>query len=618
MYLSAVSDMDLSGIFKAEDGLVQAVVDNFDADIASQNGRQSTHSLAMLLIQYSLSPDEGGEQTPSKIKRIPKDSTEIPYDIEIHRYQGPKQPPMPLNRATRVVCSLKSLAHQAVVVRRASEADLSFLQDVLTMENCPEFNGYNTKQSREQGLLPQAKTKTLYIPLIDMKPSDPDTMMTAMTKVQQLTSETGQTFSVMTCDQQLYRVAVQVSWAHPEKFQHMYLRLGGMHALMSFVGAIGSLLAESGLSDVLSDVFGGVAKMLSGKKFPQNVRALRLMTEVVLQSMIPDGNFQNAEEFMSALDHIASQGRTARLWIEVLVKPVLLMMSFIRAEREGDWPLHLATFRKMLPYYFAAGHVNYARYGLYYLRSMEKLPPHVEGYFLQGQHVTRHIAGLWNGLWTDQFIESTFMRYGHSAGGIIGITLKEEALKAWSLSRHLCCKIETDMQKMEEEDGDTVQLYHKEEAKSRIVADSKDRAGLGNKLDSCLHPLNPREHPEDSLVNIISGKIAPPGVNADSSVKIGETMLADFEKTWPEGFHKTIPSKVKTMATSAKSVQVGDSKVYDLNAIYSRVIVLLSSDRDVHMEDVLAFELAPVPTSMFTEDGMRICKAKSALKKTRV
>ena len=349
---------------------------------------------------------------------------------------------------------------------------------------------------------------------------------------------------------------------------------------------------------------------------PQVKPSSRLMAEVVLQIVIPDGNFQNAEEMMRALDQIASQSRTAKLWIDVLVKPVLLIMSFIRAEREGDWLLHLTTFRKMLPYYFAAGHVNYARYGLYYLRTMEKLPPHIQRYFLQGQHVTRHIAGIWKGLWTDQFIESTFMRYGHSAGGIIGITLKQEALKTWALSRHLCCKIESDMQKMEEEDGDTVQLYHKEEAKSRILADSKDRTGLGNKLDSCLHPLNPSEHPEDSLVNIVSGKIAPPVVNVDSSVKIGERMMADFEKTWPDGFYKTITSKVKTMATTTKSIEMGDSKVYDLNAICSRVIVLLSSDRDIHMEDVLAFELAPVPTSMFTEDGMRICKAKSTLKKT--
>jgi hypothetical protein len=57
----------------------------------------------------------------------------------------------------------------------------------------------------------------------------------------------------------------------PERFNNMYLRLGGMHALMRFVGAIGSSLAESGLFDILSADFGGVPKMPMCKKFPQNV-----------------------------------------------------------------------------------------------------------------------------------------------------------------------------------------------------------------------------------------------------------------------------------------------------------------------------------------------------------
>ncbi|KAK1893669.1 Serine/threonine-protein phosphatase 7 inactive like [Dissostichus eleginoides] len=93
-------------------------------------------------------------------------------------------------------------------------------------------------------------------------------------------------------------------------------------------------------------------------------------------------------------------------------------------------------------------------------------------------------------------------------------------------------------------------------------------------------------------------------------------MLEQFEKTWPEVFYNTISSKVKTMATTTKSIKIGDSKIYDLNVIYSRTIVLFSSDRDVDVKDVLAYELAPVPTAMFTEDGMRICKAKSTLKKS--
>ena len=123
-----------------------------------------------------------------------------------------------------------------------------------------------------------------------MKTSDPDTMLTAVMRVKKLTAQTGQTFSVLTCDQQLYRVAEQISWDQLETFKDMYCCLGGMHALMSCVGAIGSLMTESGLSDVLSEVF-RVPKMLSGKRFPQNVHALRMMAEEVTGSLFMNHHF---------------------------------------------------------------------------------------------------------------------------------------------------------------------------------------------------------------------------------------------------------------------------------------------------------------------------------------
>ncbi|MCP3850965.1 MAG: hypothetical protein GY694_12115 [Gammaproteobacteria bacterium] len=137
---------------------------------------------------------------------------------------------------------------------------------------------------------------------------------------------------------------------------------------MSFVGAIGTLIGDFGLSEILEDVFGGVAKMLNGKKFPQNVRALRMVAEELLREFLRKNNFENNNELLKALDQLASESRTAKTWIDVLIK--LLMMKFVKAEREGDWFLHLDTFRKMLPYFFAAGHVNYARYGVYYLQTI--------------------------------------------------------------------------------------------------------------------------------------------------------------------------------------------------------------------------------------------------------
>ena len=147
----------------------------------------------------------------------------------------------------------------------------------------------------------------------------------------------------------------------------MYLRLGGMHALMSFVGSIGTLMKESGLEDILFQVFGGVPKMLTGKKFPQNVRALRILAEETLRVPFENHDFESVDDLTNALKQISSESKTSKLWVDVIIRPVFLMMTFTKAEREGDWLLHLRTFRKMLPYFFAAGHVNYARYGLYYL-----------------------------------------------------------------------------------------------------------------------------------------------------------------------------------------------------------------------------------------------------------
>ena len=89
---------------------------------------------------------------------------------------------------------------------------------------------------------------------------------------------------------------------------------------------------------------------------------------------------------------------------------------------------------------------------------------------------------------------------------------------------------------------------------ARIQADAKDRAGLRHKLVPCIDPMDLKGHPESSIFNIVSGKLAPAS---------------------------------------------------DLNAVDSIVIALLSNNQqDVDMNAV--DELAPVSTAVFMTDGMRI------------
>ncbi|MES9884531.1 MAG: hypothetical protein ABW185_27110 [Sedimenticola sp.] len=352
--------------------------------------------------------------------------------------------------------------------------------------------------------------------------------------------------------------------------------------------------------------------MLSGKKFPQNVRALRMVVEDLLRGEMMD--VTGYDELIVALEGKAEESRTTKLWVENLIKPVLLMMIFVRAEREADWALHLWAVAEMLPYFFAASHHNYARYGLYYLRSMQRLPGEVVDEFLQGNHVMRHRPGLWNAIWSDMFIESTVMRYGHGPGGLIGITLKPNAVKRWALSMHICSQLVQGISEMSDGVRSPDVTTHKEELKSRIDADRLDRDNIRQKLTTCIDPIDPTDHPS-GIINIVNGRNGPESVNADNAVAIGDSQMKNYEDSWPSGFHSTLGKKVVSMDATNKHIKVGNTRVFDTKLIYSRVMGLQVS-RNINIKDVLQYELAPVPASIFDDNGdMRITNTKSTLKR---
>jgi len=100
-----------------------------------------------------------------------------------------------------------------------------------------------------------------------------------------VTGATGQEYVIFTADQQLYKVAVHVMWENQALFSNVYLRLGGMHLLMSYVGSIGSLMVGSEMTEIPSEAFAGVLKMLTGKTYPDNVRALRMLVEEIIRPL---------------------------------------------------------------------------------------------------------------------------------------------------------------------------------------------------------------------------------------------------------------------------------------------------------------------------------------------
>ena len=50
-----------------------------------------------------------------------------------------------------------------------------------------------------------------------------------------------------------------------------------------------------------------------------------------------------------------------------------ILLSFIKAERTGNWTLHLQALSDMLPYFAASGHNLYAKTVYLYLQFMSEL-----------------------------------------------------------------------------------------------------------------------------------------------------------------------------------------------------------------------------------------------------
>ena len=86
------------------------------------------------------------------------------------------------------------------------------------------------------------------------------------------------------------------------------------------------------------------------------------------------------------LDNVSAKGNLAEHWVPNLIKPALLMMLYARLER-GEFALHLDVCKRVLSYFFAASHWNYARDGIAYVQMMDNLPGNVRNPLMKQEHV---------------------------------------------------------------------------------------------------------------------------------------------------------------------------------------------------------------------------------------
>ena len=476
--------------------LIQEGDDNIDINCETVDGKGTFHSMARVVFQEQPVHTDAVIQRFDRIKvgqekSLPLNSENESLLKTVMLFDKPKQRPEP-QRIENAGAKVNALATDwsgievsdiswlflRMIPRGVLPLPPDFPQDIA--QKIPFWTGFHSSLAEKK----DSFTVATYAPVIDAKPADPATVYTTMSKCKDMTLRLGQANAVQTMDQQLYAVAQQVKWTKPEEFQNHVLRLGGFHSTCCFISVIGKVWGDGGLRDLLveSGVYASntVDQMLNGKQFHRSVRGLILSYEALMQLLLSEflkwcsleptrripeemcdhlkdtwaameqGTQQqkvNAVKELNALitQHIlpllqqfrergCKESPTFKYW-SMYLDAIHILLCSIRAERECNWKLHLASQLKMLPYFFATDHYNYSRWVPVYLLDMAELPNDVADAFQQGQFAVRRTAGAFNGVWSDLGTETTVIRDAKSDGGVIGLTRKESALLRWTLTR---------------------------------------------------------------------------------------------------------------------------------------------------------------------------------------
>ena len=190
----------------------------------------------------------------------------------------------------------------------------------------------------------------------------------------------------ITFDQPLYVKAYEIAMSNKIE---IFVRLGGFHQLMSFLGSIGSLMEGSGLRRALETVYVPltVGHMMTGKAYTRAVRGhmmsasavLSLLLEEFWDSLTTDEQAQlvkiydlpNPEEYKNdpivvhlmqwfTTKKVCSTSRTAALWLNY-VHYIGIAQQFITAERTSNFVLHISITKQMINLFAATAHNNYAK-----------------------------------------------------------------------------------------------------------------------------------------------------------------------------------------------------------------------------------------------------------------
>lgn len=508
-----------------------------------------------------------------------------------------------------------------------------------------------------------------YLPTINAPATEMSTVYEILTQTLSIMETLGLEKIVCVFDQALFAKPAEITWKQ-KKFQNIILRMGSFHTICNLSSIMGKRFQDSGLRDlcVESGVIaeGSITAVMEGRNYNRAVRLHKVMYEALMRiawkgflswiqlnhraepphleealesistfhKKVSQASFTELMEnaslnhilhlFQEYLDSLRNGHPLAAFWMSYL-DMVEILLGLLRAAREGDWMLHLASIHAMIPWCFAYDKLNYARFLPYYYATMTRLPidhPDVHQMFMQGGFsVQLGCQNPFGRIPVDQTIEETVNRDTQTAGGTKGFSLKRGAVERYYLTSEYRSIFLKKLRVMVGHEQS--HLSHPDLQMPRITRDEANVQSIVTLLEDDW--TNPFDSNESELVSISTGALAPPDIAKDllDAHKIGTEAYETFKKDRLEDikaktqFHdkmtrknlKTfsgIHKKPSSASNSNKVVLQADRKLFGH-------MVLVAESRNLLMTDVLSHPLGPLPWSLANGDGTLRKTSKSVL-----
>ena len=366
-----------------------AAVDNLDHNPLSTTATDAFHGTAISLFQHPIDTTAGDERTCANAESQPSKKLSVPDLPEFYRSVHPFTLKLPVEPLDQNVHATEDTGHYV----KATETENQWLQVVETVVSGVEvpaseyvsWGAYHVSEEKtERDRTPGISS---LLPLFHESSKSPAMMKHAMEIITKAIKFLNPAQNpVIACDQPLFALAKQIQWRHPDLYgeNRMTIMLGGLHSEMAFLNALGSLLRDSGWTDVLVQAgvtSVGIADSLSASHVTRTRHAHHLTVCALYQLM--NAAYEQyrlscqvlGEEIMS-LDEwkvvMLENSPTFHFWALIMQLEVLLFV-FMSSLRSGDFTLYQQTIPKMMPVFFALDQQNYARWMSVHVNDMRNI-----------------------------------------------------------------------------------------------------------------------------------------------------------------------------------------------------------------------------------------------------